>query len=231
VFFLKKILDQVKQCCDDYNIKINKDVVVGLSGGKDSTLLTIILYLLDYNVVPVIVDLGYKNFNAYKIKNRLSTLVFDPIIIEANNKNTLRQLYPDVAEKVNRNINILNNQSCSTPCSACSQVKRTLLFEHAKKANIKYIAYGHHRNDLITTIMKDYFVACYLLIVGLWYLKNVSLSHLPSKKVGPAIVHHRAWCRQQSTALSYPLASESPLVCLRFTQISLSDRRYRSILH
>ena len=40
----------------------------------------------------------------------------------------------------------------------------------------------------------------------------------------PAVINHRVPCRQQSTALSYPLASESPLVCLRFTQISLSDR-------
>ena len=40
----------------------------------------------------------------------------------------------------------------------------------------------------------------------------------------PAVINYRVPCRQQSTALSYPLASESPLVCLRFTQISLSDR-------
>ena len=37
--------------------------------------------------------------------------------------------------------------------------------------------------------------------------------------------------RQQSTALSYPLASESPLVCLRFTQISLSGHNCRLIRH
>ena len=40
----------------------------------------------------------------------------------------------------------------------------------------------------------------------------------------PGSKNHRVPCRQQSTALSYPLASESPLACLRFTQISLSDR-------
>ena len=71
----------------------------------------------------------------------------------------------------------------------------------------------------------------YLLIGVLLYLKNARLFYLFCKKVGPAIFHCRALCRQQSTALSYPLASESPLVCLRFTQISLLDRRYRLTQH
>ena len=38
------------------------------------------------------------------------------------------------------------------------------------------------------------------------------------------ILRYRGLSRQQSTALSYPLASGSPLVCLCFTQISLSGR-------
>ena len=42
---------------------------------------------------------------------------------------------------------------------------------------------------------------------------------------------YRGPSRQQSTALSYPLASESPLVCLRFTQISLSGHNCRLIRH
>ena len=37
-------------------------------------------------------------------------------------------------------------------------------------------------------------------------------------------LRYRGLSRQQSTALSYPLASGSPLVCLCFTQISLSGR-------
>ena len=54
--------------------------------------------------------------------------------------------------------------------------------------------------------------------------KNYHDFYLSGKSWNPAVINHRVPCRQQSTALSYPLASESPLVCLRFTQISLSDR-------
>lgn len=60
----RRLIAQVRSCLQDYRIYLAGSVVIGLSGGKDSTALLTLLPDLGVRVIPVIVDLGYSSFDA-----------------------------------------------------------------------------------------------------------------------------------------------------------------------
>jgi tRNA(Ile)-lysidine synthase TilS/MesJ len=152
---------EVLRCLKEYAIAPKGPIVVGASGGKDSTLLLMLLASLDFQVTPLIVDLGYASFAADKIAHNLKALGFAPHIITVKEQTILEQFDPGDHDKIKSNLQILADPRNTTPCGSCSQVKRFALAHYCKELGSKWIAFGHHREDFISTILKDYFAYQY----------------------------------------------------------------------
>ncbi len=158
----RKICKQTQCCIDKYDLVSSKDIVLGLSGGKDSTLLTLVLNALGYNVYPVL--FGFKNANN-DIKHLQSDLEHIGIASETINIDTyFSQFSINKKEQINNLLNSIDNTI--VPCTPCSQLRRMYIEEYAYKHDIKEIAYGHNKNDLITTMLKDYYVYTYYNCFG-----------------------------------------------------------------
>jgi tRNA(Ile)-lysidine synthase TilS/MesJ len=155
--FLRRVLSGLKQ----YRIELSGPVVVGLSGGKDSTLLSITLDRLGCDVHPAIVDLGYKSFEANEIAGTARDWGLEPRILDATDVSTVQRLPHAEREQLSRWMSFLADPGEETPCGICSQSKRMLLGMHALESKAHWVALGHHRTDLITTLVKDYFVHVY----------------------------------------------------------------------
>jgi tRNA(Ile)-lysidine synthase TilS/MesJ len=128
--------------------------------------LSILLRDLGYNVVPVIVDLGYANFPSSKIAAAAQALGFDPTVIRTRDAPYLSNLDQEKRERVQRNFAAIDDPGCQTPCGPCSQVKRISLQQFCQITHSAWVALGHHREDSIATVLKDYFVATYYREVG-----------------------------------------------------------------
>ncbi len=155
--FFQRVLSGLER----YRIVLNGPVVVGLSGGKDSTLLSITLDRLGCDVRPAIVDLGYKSFEASEIAKTAKDWGLEPRILDATDASTVQRLPHAGREQLSRWMSFLADPGEETPCGICSQTKRMLLGMHALESRARWVALGHHRTDLITTLVKDYFVHVY----------------------------------------------------------------------
>jgi tRNA 2-thiocytidine biosynthesis protein TtcA len=123
-------------------------IAVGLSGGKDSWAL---LWLLaerrtrvpvDYTLYPIHIDPGFGGQTAQAIDAYCRSLGW-PVHIESTD-------YGIVAHST------LNREN---PCFLCSRLRRKRLFELADENNCNKIALGHHKDDLIETLLLNLFYA------------------------------------------------------------------------
>ena len=122
-------------------------ILVGLSGGKDS--LAMLYFLeerrrrvpIDYSLVAVHLDMGYENRDQQEaLKDYLKAQEIDHYFEETN-------FAPLAHSKVNR----------ENPCFLCSRLRRRRLFELARDHSCTKVALGHHREDLIETLLLNIF--------------------------------------------------------------------------
>lgn len=161
---LKYISESVHQCIRDFRLFTHDDpVVLGLSGGKDSTLAAMILAQLGYRVHPAIVDLGYEHFDAPGIAAAAREWGFTPVILQPTIEAPLVKLLPHSQKKqLQDNLSFLADPGDRTPCGHCSQSKRLLLKQYAESIHSPAVVLAHHRTDFAATILKDYFLNRYL---------------------------------------------------------------------
>jgi tRNA(Ile)-lysidine synthase TilS/MesJ len=136
-------------------------VLVGASGGKDSTFLALFLRHLGFDVECLVVDLRYPNFEAPRIRDALQDLGLTATVCDLRAEMENESYLKAGKEALKKNFLELDSDECTTPCGACSRNKRTALAEYAASRNIRYVALGHHREDFLATLLKDYFVHCY----------------------------------------------------------------------
>lgn len=156
---LNDICKQVQDSIYKFHMLQSNDIVIGFSGGKDSTLLCVVLKELGYNVYPVMINLGYERNTLEQLKVSYASkgIVFETLNINKNyNDNSLYN-----NEKINNLINRLYYDKSNFPCTFCSQIRHIALSSYASGMNIEYIAYGHHKEDFITTLLKDYYIYLY----------------------------------------------------------------------
>ncbi|MAZ66624.1 MAG: tRNA 2-thiocytidine(32) synthetase TtcA [Kangiellaceae bacterium] len=140
----KKLLHAVGQAIADYTMIEEGDrVMVCLSGGKDSyTLLELLLQLqkkapISFDIIAVNLDQKQPGFPEDVLPNYLTQRGVDFHIIEEDT-------YSIVKEKVPEG---------KTTCSLCSRLRRGTLYSWAANNNISKIALGHHRDDILETMM------------------------------------------------------------------------------
>ncbi|MBT8167505.1 tRNA 2-thiocytidine(32) synthetase TtcA [Falsiruegeria litorea] len=144
----KRLRRHVGQAIAQYNMIEDGDkVMVCLSGGKDSYAMLSILMLLKesapihFDLVAVNLDQKQPGFPEHILPEYLDTLGIEYHVVEENT-------YSIVKEKVPEG---------KTTCSLCSRLRRAVLYKTAKALGATKVALGHHRDDMIETLMLNMF--------------------------------------------------------------------------
>ncbi len=142
----KRILRRVGDAIQTYNLIAEGDnILVGLSGGKDSWALLEALTLLQkrapikFRVSGITVDPGFPNFDPDRIAEVCEQRGIPHHVLGAPIDALIRQR-PD-----------------ETPCIICSRLRRGVLYSFAKQHGFTKIALGHHLDDLLETLLLNLF--------------------------------------------------------------------------
>ena len=138
----KSIFRKIRNANLKYGLIENGDrIAVGYSGGKDSYALLYFLQLLlkytplDFSLQPVYIDLGWKT-DTVPLHETMGLLGVDLIEEQTN--------ISDIVFGIRKGKN---------PCAICSHLRRGVLNRMAKKLNCNKVALGHHRDDVVNTLL------------------------------------------------------------------------------
>jgi tRNA(Ile)-lysidine synthetase-like protein len=141
--FIDKIDSKIGRAINYYNL-INADdkVLVAVSGGKDSLVLLDSLWRRLKNI-PV----SYSLFAVHVSLENLSYKIDENLIYKFCEDRGIE--FEIHKEKVDLNF------SDKTPCFICSHTRRKLLFELAAKKGCNKLAFGHHMDDAVETLLMN----------------------------------------------------------------------------
>lgn len=138
-WYNKLFLNDIRSAVEKYGLIENGDnVLVGLSGGKDSIFLIYALNLLreksylDFNISAIHIDIGI-NLNMNSVEDYLNSIEI-----------------PYLYENINVLDMILKEKN---PCYLCAKMKRGTMARISKEKGFNKIAYGHHLTDLVNTFL------------------------------------------------------------------------------
>lgn len=140
---LQQLLSYTRKAVDEYRmIQEGDHIAVGLSGGKDSLTLLYAMqglrrfYPEKFKLSAVTVDLGYEKFDTEPLQKLCEELDVPYIVVKTD---IARILFDERKE--------------SNPCSLCAKMRKGALNEAIKKAGCNKIAYGHHKDDIVETML------------------------------------------------------------------------------
>lgn len=142
---MKKWLE--KAVLDYRMIQKGDRLLIGVSGGADSLALldlldSPMLFIPDFSFVAVNIDMGFNP--AYKKYDRLERY------FQKNN-------YPYLMEKTDIGTVAHSDANKKNPCFLCSRLRRKRIFEIADAEGCNKIAFAHHRDDIIETLLINMF--------------------------------------------------------------------------
>ena len=170
---LQRLLSLVRQALDTYHMIQDGDhIAVGISGGKDSLALLYALHHLrrfypqKYDLTAITVDLG------------LGNLDLDPIRELCKEFESPYYVLPTEIGTV-----LFDIRKESNPCSLCAKMRKGALNEKAKELGCNKIAYAHHKEDVMETMMMS------LLYEGRFYCfpPNTYLDRMDLTVIRPMI--------------------------------------------
>lgn len=143
-----KLRKQITRALSDYSmIAPNDKIMVAVSGGKDSTILAILLKEIqkkapmDFSFEAVMLDQKQPGFDSKAFSAFMADQQIKLTILEEDT-------YSIVKDKI---------AVGATYCSLCSRLRRGILYNYAYQNNFTKIALGHHRDDLLATFLLNIF--------------------------------------------------------------------------
>ena len=139
---MQKMVGLVRRCVEDYNmIEAEDRIGVGVSGGKDSLVLLLLLAALrQYNSKPfaieaITIDMGL-GMDYSEIKNLCDRLDVPFHLIKT-------EIGPI----------IFDHRKEKNPCSMCSKMRRGALNQALLDLGLNKLALGHHYDDAVETFV------------------------------------------------------------------------------
>jgi tRNA 2-thiocytidine biosynthesis protein TtcA len=140
----KKLLRDAGRAIADFRlIEPGDRILIGVSGGKDSfTLLHLLQKLqrsapIEFTLVACNLDQGHPGFPAARLEEYLRGTGAEVLMLREDTYGVVKRLVPEG----------------KTACSVCSRLRRGILYGAARAHGCTKIALGHHRDDLIESLL------------------------------------------------------------------------------
>ena len=140
---LQQLMSYTRRAIDDYNMIQDRDrIAIGISGGKDSLTLLYALHGLQryypkkFDLEAITVDLGHPDFDVSGIHSLCETMKVPYTVVKTE---IARIVFDERNEK--------------NPCSLCAKMRKGALNDTIKKLGCNKIAYAHHKDDVVETMM------------------------------------------------------------------------------
>lgn len=144
---LKRLLSYVRRAADDYQLLEDQDrIAVGISGGKDSLALLCALknlqrfYPKHFEIMAFTVHTGFEDFHLEPVADYCASLGIAYEVVDTQ----IQEI-------------VFEHKKLSHPCSLCAKLRKGALNQAALKYGCNKIAFGHHRDDLIETMLLSLF--------------------------------------------------------------------------
>ncbi len=209
----KKLLHYTGKAIADYNmIQPGDKIMVCLSGGKDSYTLLCMLKLLQlrsqhaFDIFAFTLDQSQPGWDD---KGLRQWLMENNIPFEVLTKNT----YAVVKEKIPEG---------KTYCSLCSRLRRGNIYNYAEKNGFTKIALGHHRDDVVRTLLMS-------------ILYNGEIRSMPPKLLSDnkrhIVIRPLVYC-QEKDIITYAKEKQFPIIpcTLCGSQENLARKRVQRLI-
>jgi tRNA 2-thiocytidine biosynthesis protein TtcA len=140
----RRLIRAASEAIRDFELIAGGDrILVAVSGGKDSyTLLHVLLRLrerapVDFDLVAVNLDQGLPGYPAEVVRAHLEAVGVPYRMLRKDTYSIVRRLVPEGR----------------TTCPVCSRLRRGILYNAAAELGCNKIALGHHRDDLVETLL------------------------------------------------------------------------------
>lgn len=148
-----RLTKRFHQACADYGLIADGDhILIGLSGGKDSLALVEMLgrraqiYKPRFRVTALHVRVKERAY-----QTDLSYL--ESFCAEAKVPLLVRDV--EIGESPTGETGLTAQRSFNNPCFLCSWYRRKTLFNVAQEIGCNKIAFGHHKNDIVQTLLMN----------------------------------------------------------------------------
>ena len=140
---LQQLMSLTRRAIDEYGMSHTGDkIAIGISGGKDSLTLLYALHGLQrfypekFDLEAITVDLGNPDFDLSHIRHLCETMQIPYTVV----KTEIAQI-------------VFEERKEKNPCSLCAKMRKGALNDAVKKLGCNKIAYAHHKDDIVETMM------------------------------------------------------------------------------